>query len=258
MAFSALEHFVVEGRRLRLSGADTAQSRQLVADEVPEDCYSADWVAAHSLGARFPSLAGSHNQVEYDALQGQFELPHEGRALGLTIDALGGQGRRAFVYRLLADSGETFALKVVREVNRENLYAIQVEPGRLQYLAELGLGAPAVLDAGSDYLLKAWVPGEVGESLRSALSEQHVDALLAFISRCIEHKLKIWDLKPRNLVYSDDQWVCIDPGRLSVGESKRYLIRYYKNYILSHWFKMKPISMRYAALKARLMFRRPL
>lgn len=192
------------------------------------------------------------------------DLPRSGHKL--EIVALVGQGHRAKVYRVsdLAD-GQVYALKVIHEPTDINLLSIAREALKEHVLAENEIPGARVIEAGRDYVLKAWVEGTLGDvwiqrelnaagrlvDLRGAM------ALLEFYHHASVQRVSIENLKPANMMLdSDCRWVPIDPGRITVGLSAREALSRYRSSFIRKWLGVKPYSIWYGLANCRQVIRR--
>ncbi|MEM7097423.1 MAG: hypothetical protein AAF541_04120 [Pseudomonadota bacterium] len=260
--FNPLEYFVAQYRIRRKTRTWTAGAGQVhvVAEDLDDERFQPEWVAKYSIDqflVDYPSRDHPASPAQVHAFLE--DLP---RTLRLEdqeweIFAVGGSGKCARVYQASSREPATMAVKIVLEGERANFFDVQVETARHKVLEALGLPCTPVVFTGSDFLLKPWVKGEVGSELvdKNSLQKRHIDALLDFIDRCVASDVQIKDLKPRNMVFAAGEWVCVDPGQLSQGHKQSSLYHYYGRYLLSHWFKMKFLSMAYLRIWIRVALR---
>ncbi len=167
----------------------------------------------------------------------------------LTINGIGGAGKRATVYRATDARGALYAIKIARVADDFNIVE---EPRRLAYLDRCGVCPSPVVSSGRDYVLKEWIDGKVGNDWLSdnALARDEQVGLGEFMQRCALARVVVKDLKPRNMVLSTDRsWHCIDPGELTVGGTVLEAWAELKHYVLKHWCDVRAHHPRYIAAR---------
>ena len=165
----------------------------------------------------------------------------------LKVEEQVGDGKAGTVYRLRSNAGSLFALKVAHRNFDPNILS---EPGRLAYLEQVGVNPSTVVASGSDFVLKRWVEGTLGDDWLSDDKQgdcaSACENLAAFLGRCATARVLIKDLKPRNVVLDQQfNWYCIDPGALIVGAASEQLLGVLGAYVLKHWFGVRYYSPGY-------------
>ncbi len=169
--------------------------------------------------------------------------------LELRIVGVGGVGKEATVYQARDARRRCYALKITHPTRDQTMID---EPLRFDRLNRLGICPSPYIAHGSDYVLKRWVEGTVGDAWLNddAMSGDGIRALASFVRRCASAHVYVADLKPRNMVLGTyGVWHCIDPGKIIKTDDAMEAWTRLERYVLKHWCDVRPYYPRYLAAR---------
>jgi len=120
-------------------------------------------------------------------------------------------GDRAVIYQMKGLDGRTFALKVPRGSESQDL---SQDAAKAALYRKHHLPHAEVLEAQPGYLLKEWIEGE---RTGDGLDEKKLQALNKLIQRASENGIALGERSVKNLIWHKDQWVIVDSGDTETG-----------------------------------------
>lgn len=147
----------------------------------------------------------------------------EGRTMKV-LDIVG-QGRRGIVFKVQAENGAVYALKVAKDGDPETLESFAKESEKAKQWQEMGLPHAKVLLQESNFVLKAWIEGISGNEVVERYAAGDVsykpaaDAIMKLVAKIRAQGAYIGDFRPANLIWNGKAWVIVDSGSIDQGLS---------------------------------------